>query len=408
MRQLVLTVVTLYFVLSVSAQSRNELSVENQYPGDKRAEAAYQRAVEKQLNPKTSALRTSWLANKPGSNWFLSLRAGMGGVWGESKPHFTSPWNWFRNKDGYWHPTAGLALGKWFSPVWGLRLDANYGGVESFSSGEMVSATHYIAGTSDFLVNLKNFFLPYNPKGLFNPVLYAGAGVLRTDKSSTEPAFFNFITKGGLQLNFRLSNAVDVFADGQLILVPGGFDRNPASTIANADVITNATIGLTYRFNFRHFIKAPVVDQNLLDALNKEINDLRNRPQVVCPPVPVCPEPAKKVETVAKQPQVELTPVFFKVSSYLIEENQLVSIERAAQYLLDNPKAKLEITAYSDKETGSVNFNLNLSEKRANAVLDLLVQKFSIDKSRLKVSFYGDTVQPFAENDKNRVVIFVR
>ncbi|MDR2086058.1 MAG: porin family protein, partial [Dysgonamonadaceae bacterium] len=275
MKRLVLAVTAVFFVLSIKAQYVSDLIVNNQYPDDQKAEEVYQSAVDKQLDPKTSALRTTWIANTPGSNWFVSLRAGMGGVWGKSRPHFAAPWNWFSDKEGYWHPTAGLSVGKWFSPVWGLRVDGNYGSLESFSGDEVVSGVNYLAGTGDFLVNLKNFFLPYNPKGLFNPVLYAGTGLLRTAKSGDNSAFYNIITKGGLQLNFRLNDAIDIFADGQLIVAPGNFDRNPAATIISSDVITNATIGLTYRFNFRHFIKSPLIDQNQLDALNKEINDLR-------------------------------------------------------------------------------------------------------------------------------------
>jgi outer membrane protein OmpA-like peptidoglycan-associated protein len=404
MKRLVLAIMAVFLVLSIKAQYASDLTVSSQYPDDPQAAEVYQTSVDKQLNPKTSALRTTWVANKPGSNWFVSLRAGMGGVWGDSRPNFASPWKWFDDKEGYWHPTVGLSVGKWFSPVWGLRLDGSYGSVESFSGGELVSGVKYLTGTGDFLVNLKNFFLPYNPKGLFNPVLYVGAGLIRTGNSD---AFFNILAKGGLQLNFRVCDAFDVFADGQLLVAPAGFDRNPHATVISSDVVTNATIGVTYRFNFRHFIKSSLVDQNQLDALNKEINDLRNRPQVVCPPVVVCPEP-EVVQKVVESKQVELTPVFFKINSYTVRDEQLVSVARAAQYLLDNPNAKLEIKAYSDKKTGRPAYNLKLSEKRANAVAKILVQKFGIGQSRLKISFFGDKDQPFSENDKNRVAIFVR
>jgi hypothetical protein len=38
----------------------------------------------------------------------------------------------------------------------------------------------------------------------------------------------------------------------------------------------------------------------------------------------------------------------------------------------------------------------------------MLVSKFGIDKKRLILTHKGDTVQPFAENDLNRVTIFVK
>ena len=41
------------------------------------------------------------------------------------------------------------------------------------------------------------------------------------------------------------------------------------------------------------------------------------------------------------------------------------------------------------------------------AVADVLVQKYGIKASRLTTGFKGDSVQPFKNNDDNRVVISV-
>lgn len=410
-------------VFAGKAQYTDEVSVESQFPGDQGAQAAYLKAVEKQANPKTSALRTTWLANSPGANWFISIDAGMGGMYSPGHAYAKEPWHWFGNDEkagsnhkGYWHPTAGLMVGKWFSPVWGLRLNLGYGSAELYKKGKDLpyAGFTYQSATIDYMVNLKNFFLPYNPKGFFNPVLYLGAGVVRNgdfDTSSKED-FYGIAETGGLQLNFRLNRAFNFFLEGQALLLPREFknDKSNYALFANSDLITNAKIGFTYNFNFRPFIKAPLSDQSVIDALNEEINRLKNRPETVCPPVKECPPPPPAVvETkVVESKPVELTPVFFSVGSSVVRNNQLVSVARAAQYLLDNPDAKLEIKAYADKKTGTAAVNLRVSEKRANAVSNMLVKKFGVDKSRVKVSFYGSKEQPFAENDKNRVAIFVK
>ncbi len=39
--------------------------------------------------------------------------------------------------------------------------------------------------------------------------------------------------------------------------------------------------------------------------------------------------------------------------------------------------------------------------------MKILVEKYGIDASRLTSGFKGDTVQPFDDNDSNRVVIGV-
>jgi outer membrane protein OmpA-like peptidoglycan-associated protein len=441
MKKFLLSAVTLFSILSASAQYKEELSIANQFPGDERAEAMYRSAVEKQVNPRTTALRTAWMPNKPGSNWFFSLEGGFAYLGTE---HYRK----MKFSDNV-KPTVGVSLGKWFSPVWGLRLNVTgaklqgagsygsswYVGTKNHETGYITGDTEtstdfiqrnifknektyrntnlhlygltYIGGSVDFLLNLKNFFTPYNPNAIFNPVLYGGVGMTHTVGKKQLSSVNNLLVKGGLQLNLRLIDPLDVYLAAEAMVVPESFDRQLGGDLP-VDAILNAKLGLTYRFNFRPFIKMPVIDQNQWDALNREINDLRNRPKVVCPPVPVCPEVVEQKKTEVVTKQLELTPVFFGKGSSQVQDNQLLSVAKAAMYLSDNPKAKLEIAAYSDKKTGKSDYNLQLSEKRAKAVLDILIQKFGIDKSRLKISSHGDTVQPFAENDKNRVSIFVR
>lgn len=412
MKNLFLTAAILLSSLCVSAQSN--LAVQNQYPGDEKAQGVYDTAIEKQANEKTSALRTTWIANKPGSNWFISGFAGVGGNLSGDRVDTKKPWNAFdSDKEGFWNLFYGGAIGKWFSPVWGLRLSGQYGETNSFHriEGTLVKkpTTEYINGTMDFMVNLKNFFRPYNSKGFFNPVLYAGPGVIYTMENKegnvTMPDFWNIAIKAGLQLNFRLHDRWDLFIDGNALMVPDGFDRDPEGTIASSDVIVNGSLGLTYKFNFRHFIKAPMYDAREIDALNREINQLRNRPEVVCPPVPVCPEPQVIVKEV--EAKEELTPVFFTINSSVVRDNQLISVAKAAEYLINNPNAKLELASYADKKTGTPAYNMQISKKRSDAVAKVLVNKFGINKSRLVLKHYGDTVQPFDENDWNRVTIFV-
>ena len=220
MKNLFLTAVFLLSTLCISAQSN--LAVENQYPGDEKAKEVYLTAVEKQANEKTSAIRTSWLANKPNSNWFMSVQGGVGGVLSDNNYGDSKPWEaWDTKKDQFWNPHYGFSLGKWFTPVWGLRLNANYGEVKSFNDTETIKGqpkeivyagySEYADATVDYMLNLKNVFRPYNPKGFFNPVLYVGGGAMYNfetenylDSKLTAPKHWNLVIKSGLQLNFRL------------------------------------------------------------------------------------------------------------------------------------------------------------------------------------------------------------
>jgi len=418
MKNLIFTAVFLLSVLSVSAQQK--WSVESQYPGDEKASNEFSVALDKQQNEKTSALRTTWVASRPSSNWFITAKVGMGGVISEKAVNVWAPWKWFdSHSPNYWHPAYGIGVGKWLSPVWGIRADLDYGHEESFDeNGVTNGSSRNYALTANFLVNLKHLFLPYNPKGFFNPVFNLGVGALETTANATwnpgpskNNTFWNVAEKAGLQLNFRLCDALNIFIEGQLWAVPSNFDQLvPAREVTssfggNTDFLTIGTLGLTYNFGWKKFIKTPFRDPAEIDALNKEINDLRNRPEKVCPPCPPVPEcpPAAPVEK-----PVELDPIFFTINSASVRDNQLINVAKAAEYLIDHPASKLELASYADKNTGTAKYNMQLSKRRSEAVAKVLTTKFGIAKDRLILKYYGDTVQPFSDNDQNRVTMFIK
>ncbi len=64
-------------------------------------------------------------------------------------------------------------------------------------------------------------------------------------------------------------------------------------------------------------------------------------------------------------------------------------------YMEDNPAIKIRILGHTD-EKGTGSYNMNLSERRAKAVVDYLISK-GIDKNRLSYKGYGET-RPLADN----------
>ena len=71
----------------------------------------------------------------------------------------------------------------------------------------------------------------------------------------------------------------------------------------------------------------------------------------------------------------------------------------------DHPTAKAVLTGYADAGTGNAEINRTISEKRTARVYKVLTEKYGINASRLSTDYKGDTVQPFKNNDSNRVVI---
>ena len=67
---------------------------------------------------------------------------------------------------------------------------------------------------------------------------------------------------------------------------------------------------------------------------------------------------------------------------------------------------KVDIKGYADKGTGHAKINMKYSEQRIACIKALLINA-GIDESRISTEALGDTEQPFADNDRNRVCICI-
>ncbi len=88
--------------------------------------------------------------------------------------------------------------------------------------------------------------------------------------------------------------------------------------------------------------------------------------------------------------------VLFKTGSADLDERSMTQIGNIVKILNAYPNVELKLGGYTDN-TGNVNSNKKLSERRANAVLNALVSK-GIDKKRLTAEGYG-IEHPVADNN---------
>jgi outer membrane protein OmpA-like peptidoglycan-associated protein len=79
-------------------------------------------------------------------------------------------------------------------------------------------------------------------------------------------------------------------------------------------------------------------------------------------------------------------------------------LDKLAKTLAENPDAKIQIFAYTDK-VGSAEFNQTLSTKRAKAIYDYLVSK-GIDKGRLSYQGKGISTK-YGSDAENRRAEFI-
>ena len=67
--------------------------------------------------------------------------------------------------------------------------------------------------------------------------------------------------------------------------------------------------------------------------------------------------------------------------------------------------SELIVKGYADVKTGNPEYNMELSKKRAEVVKNKLIE---YGATNVSIEAFGDTVQPFADNDMNRVAIVVK
>ena len=72
-------------------------------------------------------------------------------------------------------------------------------------------------------------------------------------------------------------------------------------------------------------------------------------------------------------------------------------VERVADYLKAFPSLTVGIQGHTDN-VGKPDYNMALSLRRGNAVIDLLRDRYGINADRLSVEGFGDT-EPITSND---------
>jgi OOP family OmpA-OmpF porin len=107
---------------------------------------------------------------------------------------------------------------------------------------------------------------------------------------------------------------------------------------------------------------------------------------------------------------VEITlEVLFDTNKAVVKSEFFENIQRVADFMRTYPRTTAEIEGHTDSK-GSNAHNKRLSQRRADAVREVLVSKFGIDTGRLRAAGYGEE-RPIADNkteagrQKNRRVV---
>mgnify|MGYP002137536671 CR=1 FL=1 len=339
--------------------------------------------------------KTNFKKNKAGDNWFISIAGGASVLFGDQNSEAD-----FKNRLNF---APQFSVGKWFNPYLALRLQLNGGVLHGFENTGATFMQHnkYAAAHADLLWDVTNFWAPYNEKKVFRLIPWVGMGYANRFKNQGLSRSESPTLNAGLLTAIRLSNRVDLNFEAQGSLLQEHFNRVQEGH--TSDGILQLTAGLTFKLGKSNFEVLEPMDYALLNDLNGQINNLRAENQELAKRPKSCPECPEPVAPVVTNNVVDNV-VYFRLNSAKVDKNQQINIYNTSEFVKEYGTA-VKVIGYADKKTGTSNYNLKLSEKRARAVAKELMDKYGISSDKITIEWKGSDEQPYNENNWNRVVI---
>ena len=376
-------------------------------------------------------------------NWFIQLGAGVTQPFVESGINGAKSGGPVVNRDKM-TAVYNFGFGRWFSPYLAFRASA-YGGAIHWNCPTVKGMKNgWTRGKHanlniDLMWDMFNSLGGVNSNRVFSIVPYVGLGgdcmwdIRNTDgdpanatniyrgnkrKVSTEKRKMSWTlpVSAGLQFRVRLADFVDFFAE-----LRSNFYGDNWNLVAYGDPIeANVSCygGLSFNIggrSFGQFNECNYVSQ--IAALNAQVNDLRAElmasaqtianleAQLPCPEVEAPQAPVMQTIVINENSPL-LATVRFTIGSDEISPEEMVNVYNMAMWMKANPDQKVVLNGYADKDTGTAEFNLALSKRRAEKVYDVMVNYYGITPDRLTIKYEGSKVQPYDVNNWNRIVVF--
>ena len=338
-----------------------------------------------------------------------------------------------------WTATYSVGVGRWVSPYIGFRFKFVGGALhwDTPNTPEEAKAhlgwshSKHVGLHAELMWDMFNSLGGVNAKRVFSIIPFVGLGgdvnwdfhnplgnmppatnVLREhwgNPAAWKAVVWTAPISAGLQFRFRLSKYVDFFAEARATFY--GDSWNNVVNGNSFDTLVSAMGGFNFNIGGRGwgvFNECSYVSQ--IAALNGQVNDLRAQ-------LLACGEEVANLRSQLPCPEVVekdcnnaplMACVRFTLNSSKILPTEEVNIYNMAEWMKANPNEKIIVVGYADKDTGTAEYNMGLSDRRATAVIDQLVNTYGIDESRLTKEFRGSDVQPYSTNDWNRIVIFTQ
>lgn len=317
-------------------------------------------------------------------------------------------------------PNFQIGVGRQFTSLWGARFSINAwqskGGINEYSwtDGAKVGKEKYnwkfIAPQLDATFNLSNAIAGFNPNRTVSVGLLAGIGAniafsnddavalaATADKHNHgsenlkyawDGTKVRFLGRFGANVDFRIDDAWSIGVEATANVTTDKYNSKKAG---NGDWYFNALVGVRYNIGKTYStrtITPPAPVEKIVERIVEKIVEV----------------PAKTEERV-KGGKLRRE-VFFTIGKNKISQDGFNKIQEVVDFMKKYPEATVTVTGYADRGTGSAKFNDRIAARRADVVETELVNR-GIARDRIVKSSKGSRVQPFNDNDMNRVTICI-
>ena len=338
-----------------------------------------------------------YLFNRFQDNWFIQ---GEGGV----SIGFTDEDDHRALKDRF-TPSAHLYVGKWFSPLLGVRIGAGFIGVKGLSDNAncvgiqpwegMVDGRFYKTRQNYFgpsfsvMLNLTNWWCGYRPGRVYNAYLYGGGDFYWTVTKDQE-ANGDFKWKNChdlvIGLHAGLVNEFNITKQFALGLdLRANAISNHSDGYGKTFVVGEALLTATYKFNKTDW-SAPIVPvcppaencdeyRARLQAADARIADLEAQLKACLS------RPVEKAEVV-KYP---LATIYYPCDVYRLTSVDRKVLESVANVMKADTNKQYVLTGWADNYTGNDAINVRLRHNRVNGVKNQLL-RYGVSESQIEAT----------------------
>ncbi len=298
-------------------------------------------------------------------------------------------------------PAAQVQIGWQFSKPVALQLAVSGAWAKGrYAYPEVRYSWMFVQPTLELRFDLPTIFAGWDAERRWNIYALLGGGVAYSwgnDEAceADQYAYIHFsklwedyrwnpMAKAGLGADIRLAERLHLNLEANANMLPDHFNSK-LGRHNNKDWHFNALLGLKIDLGPSSGSTDPLY----------EINE-----PIIYEPVP---------ETVAvEEPDtvLDIYNIQFEINKSIIRPSQVGKLTAMLKFLHANPKAKVQLTGYADKQTGTRDINDRLSRERVRVVSNYLIEH-GLDESRIRRRARGDRIQPYDMPEDNRVTICV-